>query len=71
MVLTTNEIWIGEDDNRRQLQGSELEAFIADREALRLQTEKQETEAKAKASSKVALLERLGITADEAALLLS
>jgi hypothetical protein len=70
MASTTNEIWVGDNENRRELQGAELEAFLADREALRLETEKQETEAKAKADAKAALLERLGITADEAALLL-
>jgi hypothetical protein len=36
-----------------------------------LEREKSETEASAKAQAKTALLQRLGITADEAALLLS
>lgn len=70
MATKTDEIWIGEDGERRQLEGAELEAFLADREAIRLETEKRDAEVKAKADAKAALLDRLGITADEAALLL-
>jgi tryptophanyl-tRNA synthetase len=70
MATQIHDIWIGEDDVRRKLEGAELAAFIADREALLLEGEKHEAEVKAKADAKAALLERLGITADEAALLL-
>ena len=70
MATKTEEIWIGEDDVRRQLAGAELEAFLADREAIFLEDEKQKAEVKAKADAKAALLNRLGITAEEAALLL-
>ena len=69
MATKTDEIWIGEDDERRQLEGAELEAFLADREAILLETEKRKAEVKAKADAKAALLNRLGITAEEAALL--
>ena len=70
MATKTDEIWIGEDDERRKLEGAELEAFLADREAIRLEVEKRDAEVKAKADAKAALLDRLGITVEEAALLL-
>ena len=71
MATKTDEIWIGEDDERRQLEGAELEAFLADREVIRLEVEKREAEAKANADAKAALLDRLGITEAEAKLLLA
>jgi uncharacterized membrane protein YqiK len=43
---------------------------IANIEAITSETAAKETEAEAKATAKAALLDRLGITADEAALLL-
>lgn len=70
MASQTNDIWIGEDDSRRKLEGVELAAFLADREAIQNEVKAREDEQKAKAMAKAALLERLGITADEAALLL-
>ena len=71
MATQTNEVWIGEDDTRRKLEGAELEAFLADRKAIQDAAKAQEAEAKAKAEAKVALLAKLGITAEEAVLLLS
>ena len=70
MATQTHDIWIGEDDSRRKLEGSELETFLADREAVQNEINIREEELAAKAQAKAALLERLGITADEAALLL-
>jgi hypothetical protein len=71
MATKTEEIWIGEDDARRKLEGAELDAFLADREAIEKQKDEQEFLAAQRAVDKAALLDRLGITADEAALLLS
>lgn len=70
MDTTTPEIWISNEEGKRKLEGAELEAFLADREALRVEIDAREVQAQAKADAKAALLERLGITADEAALLL-
>jgi hypothetical protein len=70
MATTTPEIWISNEEGKRKLEGAELEAFLADREATRFQIAEREAQAQAKADAKAALLERLGITADEAALLL-
>ena len=44
---------------------------ILEREAFELEVEQQQAEAEAKATARAALLEKLGITSDEAALLLS
>jgi hypothetical protein len=68
--MTTEEIWIGENDVRRQLEGEELEAFLAMRAEIKKAKDDAEAEAAQRAIAKAALLERLGITADEAALLL-
>ena len=70
MATKTEEIWIGEDDVRRKLEGAELETFFDDREVIRLEIAQRKAEAQAKADAKAALLERLGITTDEAKLLL-
>jgi hypothetical protein len=70
MAIKTEEIWIGEDDVRRKLEGAELEAFLVDRAAIDLEIAQREAQLQIKADAKAALLERLGITADEAALLL-
>ena len=70
MATKTDEIWIGEDDERRQLQGAELEVFLADREAIRLEIEEREAQAQAKATARQAVLDRLGITSEEAQLIL-
>jgi len=69
--MTTEKIYVGIDDERIELTGEALEAFIAER-AIRLQeAEQRKAEAEAKATAKAALLERLGISEDEARLLLS
>ena len=68
--MTTEEIWIGENDVRRQLKGDELKAFLAMRAEIKKAKDDAELEAAQRAIDKAALLERLGITADEAALLL-
>ena len=47
------------------------DAEIADIAARELEQEQRQAEAEAKAAAKAALLDRLGITADEAKLLLS
>jgi len=70
MATTTPDIWISNEEGQRKLEGAELEAFLADREAILSDIEDREAQKEAKATAKAALLERLGITADEADLLL-
>jgi hypothetical protein len=71
MATATNDIFISNEEGQRKLEGAELEAFLADREAIRLEIAQREAEAQVKATAKAALLERLGITEDEAKLLLA
>jgi predicted Ser/Thr protein kinase len=68
--MKTEEIWVGENDVRRKLEGDELTEFLESR--ARAQKAKDDAEALEvqRAIEKAALLERLGITEDEAKLLL-
>jgi hypothetical protein len=71
MATATPDIWISNEEGQRKLEGAELEAFIADREAILSDIQDREAQKEAKATAKAALLERLGITDDEAKLLLA
>jgi hypothetical protein len=71
MATTTEEIWISNEEGQRKLQGKELEAFLEQRAKDKIEADKVQAEADAKATAKAALLDRLGITADEAKLLLA
>lgn len=68
--MTTEEIWIGENDVRRKLEGEELEEFLAMRARMNKAKQDAEIQAAQRAEAKAALLERLGITEDEAKLLI-
>jgi hypothetical protein len=70
MATTTHEIWVSNEEGKRKLEGAELSAFLEQQAKDQLEAEKLQSQIKAKADAKAALLERLGITADEAALLL-
>ena len=67
--MTTQEIWIGDNNVRRQLEGAELEEFLAEIAKMQKAKEDAEAEAAARAIAKTALIQRLGITAEEATLL--
>ena len=71
MDTTTPEIWVSNEEGSRKLEGAELEAFLADREAINQEIAQREAEVQTKADARAALLERLGITEDEAKLLLA
>jgi hypothetical protein len=68
MATQTPKVLVQIDNETIELTGVDATNFNADREAVRLAKAAEES---ARASTKTALLERLGITADEAALLLS
>ena len=70
MATTTEEIWISNEEGQRKLEGAELEAFLVDREAIRLEIEEREAQAQAKAIARQAVLDRLGLTSEEAQLIL-
>jgi hypothetical protein len=64
-------ILVGIDDQVIELTGEEKEAFLAQRAKDDAEIQAKETELIAKAEAKAELLARLGITAEEAQLLLS
>ena len=55
----------------RVLEGAELEAFLADRAAMQAEQEAREAAAAEIAAAKAAILERLGLTEEELATVLS
>ena len=69
--MSNQKIFIGIDNERIELTGAEKEAFLADRKATADNQAQIEAEKIANAAAKSALLDRLGITEDEAKLLLS
>ncbi len=66
----TEKIFIGIDDKRIEATGDVLEKILKDRADYEKALQVAEAEKSAKAEAKAALLERLGITAEEAVLLL-
>ena len=71
MDTKSEEIFVTEDGVRRQLEGEELLQFLSQREKDIADKAARLAELQQKEASKSALLDRLGITADEAKLLLS
>jgi hypothetical protein len=69
--MKTEKIYIGIDDERVEATGQELQDILDYRAKKKLNKEALKAEAEAKAEAKAALLERLGLTEDEAKLLLS
>jgi hypothetical protein len=69
--MTTEKIFVQIDNERIELKGAELEAFLADRAAMQIKKEAYEAELAAKAAQKVVILERLGLTEDELKVVLS
>ena len=65
MIMATEKIMVGIDDQVIELTGADKEAFIAQREADNAEREAREAEQVAKAEQKQAILERLGLTEDE------
>jgi hypothetical protein len=71
MASQNNEIWVGIDDNKVLLSGAELENYLIQLNLDKMEAKRIDDESAAKAAEKSALLLKLGITAEEAALLLS
>lgn len=71
MANTIEEIKVGIDNEVVKLEGDALKEFIAQREIEHNHYLALVAERKSKAAAKAALLDRLGITAEEAQLLLS
>ena len=71
MATQSNEVKIQIGDEVRVLEGDELIAFNNMRAELQAEAEARKAEAEAKATAKAALLTQLGITEEQAKLLLS
>jgi len=69
--MATEKIFIGIDNDKIELTGAELEAFLADRAAMQIKKEAYEAELVAKAAEKATILERLGLTEEELKTVLS
>jgi hypothetical protein len=63
--MTNEKIFVQINDERIELTGAQLEAFLADRAASKVKKEEYEAELAAKATQKQAMLQRLGLTEEE------
>ena len=63
-------IFVNDTGTVKELTGTELDAFLADQAIVQAEIKAEAKEQADKAKAKAALLDKLGITADEAALLL-
>ena len=70
-VNKMEKIFVAIDNEKVELTGAEKEAFLAQREIDLAIIASKQAEAEAKATAKVALLAQLGITEEQAKLLLS
>jgi len=68
-MATTNKIMVGIDDQVIELTGADKEAFLAEREAINVQSKLLEAEYKAKQDSRESAIKKLaeiaGLTKDE------
>jgi hypothetical protein len=71
MATQSKEIWIQDGDERRKLEGQELIDYEANIALVVAEVEAAKAKIEADAEAKSALLTKLGITAEEAQLLLS
>ena len=71
MATQSKDIWIQDGDEKRKLEGQELIDYEANIALTIAEVEAAKAKMEADAAAKTALLTKLGITADEAALLLS
>jgi hypothetical protein len=69
--MSTLKITVSDENGSRELKGQELEDFLIQQAKDKAEADAKIAEAQAKATQKAALLERLGITEDEARLLLA
>ena len=70
MAIQTKEILVSDENGSRKLVGEELESFLAQKELDNLEIAKSVSQAKDRQIQRQAILDRLGLTADEAKLLL-
>ena len=68
--MPTVKIFVNDTGTVKELTGTELDAFLADQAIVQAEAEAQATALAARAAAREALLTKLGITAEEAQLLL-
>ena len=68
--MPTVKIFVNDTGTVKELTGTELDAFLADQAIMQAEIEAEAKAVVDKAKAKAALLDKLGITADEASLLL-
>ena len=71
MATQNKDVFVQINNQVIQLEGAEKEAYLIELDARNAKVRFEAAEAEAKASAKSALLNKLGITQDEAKLLLS
>jgi hypothetical protein len=71
MATKSNDIFVQINDEIIKLEGSDKEIYLAELDVRNEKVKFEQAEVEAKAVQKAALLERLGITQDEARLLLA
>jgi hypothetical protein len=71
MDMPTPKIIVSDANGSRELEGQELEDFLIQKEKDKAEAERLEAAVESKKLAKAQLLDRLGITADEAKLLLA
>jgi len=69
-MATQNKVFIQIDNNRVELTGAELQAFNVDRAEIQAQFDAEVEAQTAKAAARKVVLDKIGLTADEAAALL-
>jgi len=69
--MSTLKIIVSDENGSRELEGQELEDFLIQQEKDKAEAERLEAAVESRKLAKAQLLERLGITADEAKLLLA
>jgi len=70
-MTTEQTYWINIDGERQIATGADLEQILSDIAAGEAKAKAEELQQKEKAASKAAILSKLGITAEEAAILLA
>ena len=69
--MSIPKIIVSDENGHRELKGKELEDFLIQQAKDKAEADKLEAEARLKAEAKKALLEQLGITEEQAKLLLA
>jgi hypothetical protein len=63
--MTKEKIFVQIDDERIELTGADKEAFIADRETIKSELDKQKAEVQAHKALKISAYTKLGLTEEE------